>query len=75
LENEAHRSKPRGILSGIAPKPYPPSLSRATVRSPRYSSLQQAAEYPGEGEWYCMVSMNVLIGLKLMIFFEASWAD
>jgi hypothetical protein len=48
--NEAPRSKLRGILSGIAPKPYPPSLSRATARSPRHSSLQQAAEYPGEGE-------------------------
>jgi len=34
LDNEAPRSKLRGILSGIAPKPYPPSLSRATARSP-----------------------------------------
>jgi len=48
--NEAPRSKLRGILSAIAPKPYPPSLLRATARSPRHSSLQQAAEYPGEGE-------------------------
>ena len=48
--NEAPRSKLRGILSEIAPKPHPPSLSRATARSPRHSSLQQAAEYPGEGE-------------------------
>jgi len=50
LRNEAPRSKLRDILSEIAPKPYPPSLSRATARSPRHSSLQQAAEYPGEGE-------------------------
>jgi hypothetical protein len=39
------------------------------------SALQQAAEYPGEGEWNCMVSKNVLIGLKLMIFFEGSRTD
>jgi hypothetical protein len=50
IRNEAPRSKLRGILSGIAPKPHPPSLLRATARSPRHSSLQQAAEYPGEGE-------------------------
>jgi hypothetical protein len=48
-KNEASRSKLRGILSGIAPKPYAPSLSRATARSPRHSSLQQAAEYPWRG--------------------------
>ena len=48
--NEAPRSELRGILSGIAPKPYPPSLQRAKARSLRHSSLQQAAEYPGEGE-------------------------
>ena len=48
--NEAPRSKLRGILSAIAPQPYPPSLLRATARSPRHSSPQQAAEYPGEGE-------------------------
>jgi len=51
--NGAPRSKLRGILSEIAPKPYPPSLSRATARSPRHSSLQSrqsGTEYPGEGE-------------------------
>ena len=51
MPNEAPCSNQQGILSGIAPKPYPPSLSRAAARSPRHSSLQQAAEYPGEGEW------------------------
>jgi len=49
--DEAPRSKPRGILSGIAPRPYQPSLLQAAARSPRHFSLQQAAEYPGEGEW------------------------
>jgi len=49
--NEASRSKLRGILSGIAPKPYLPPLSRTTARPPRHSSLRQAAEYPGEDEW------------------------
>ena len=42
--NEAPRSPApagRGTLSGIAPKPYPPSLSGATARSSRHSSLQQ----------------------------------
>ena len=49
-KDEAPRSKLRGILSAIAPQPYPPSLLRATARSLRHSSPQQAGEYPGEGE-------------------------
>jgi len=36
FRNEALRRKLRGISSGIAPKPYPLSLSRATARSPRH---------------------------------------
>jgi len=50
-QNEAPRSKLRCILSVIAPKHYPPSLLRATARSPRHASLQQYAAYLGEGEW------------------------
>jgi len=49
LENEAPRSKLRGILSGIASKLASP-FYRAEALGEGRSSLQQAAEYPGEGE-------------------------
>jgi len=47
--NEVPRSKLRGILSGIAPKLASP-FYRAEALGEGRSSLQQAAEYPGEGE-------------------------
>jgi hypothetical protein len=51
-KNEAPRSPAvagRGILSGIAPKLASP-FYRAEALGEVRSSLQQAAEYPGEGE-------------------------
>jgi len=34
-----------------------------------------SGNYSALKKWNCMVSMNVLIGLKLMIFFKESRAD
>ena len=44
ISNEAPRSKLRGILSAIAPQPYPPSLLRATARSPLAIPLRSKAQ-------------------------------